>query len=168
MDNYKGARIGVVVECENGYFSGGGGGGWTFDNSGKKIKQFAGPGGRDHQLNFIQAVRSRKPQDLNGNIEECHYSSGHCHQANISYRLGQKADLASIQESLKANPISLESFERMTMHLKANEVDLAKNLAAIGPSLEMSNERFVGAGCEMANLLLKRDYREPFAIREQV
>lgn len=168
MDNYKGARIGVVVECENGYFSGGGGGGWTFDNSGKKNKQFAGPGGRDHQLNFIQAVRSRKSQDLNGNIEECHYSSGHCHLANISYRLGQKADLAAIQESLKANPIALESFERMITHLKANEVDLAKNLAAIGPALEMADERFVGVGREMANLLLKRDYREPFAIREQV
>ncbi|MHC4159817.1 MAG: Gfo/Idh/MocA family protein, partial [Planctomycetota bacterium] len=39
MDNYRGVRIGVVIECEGGYFAGGGGGGWAYDNDGKKIKQ---------------------------------------------------------------------------------------------------------------------------------
>ncbi|MHC4756754.1 MAG: Gfo/Idh/MocA family oxidoreductase, partial [Planctomycetota bacterium] len=30
--SYKGIRIGIVIECENGYFAGGGGGGWIYDN----------------------------------------------------------------------------------------------------------------------------------------
>ncbi len=37
---------------------------------------------------FIQAVRSRKPEDNNANAEVAHYSAALCHLANISYRLG--------------------------------------------------------------------------------
>lgn len=170
MDNFKGARVGFVVECEDGYFVGGAGGGWVCDNQGKHVKQFAGTGGRDHQLNFIQAVRSRKPADLNGNVEECHFSSGLCHMANISHRLGQKSTPAEIQERLQANPSAREAFERFLGHLKANEIDTVKNLATLGPTLTMDTqtERFTGEGSDMANLLIKRDYREPFVIRDQV
>jgi hypothetical protein len=70
MDNYKGVRIGVVVRCEDGYFAGGGGGGWIYDNKGNKIKQFSSEGGKYHNVNFIKAVRSRKVTDLNADIVE--------------------------------------------------------------------------------------------------
>jgi predicted dehydrogenase len=43
-----------------------------------------------HMRNFLQAVRSRKPADLNGDIEEGHLSAALCHLANISYRTGRK------------------------------------------------------------------------------
>ena len=170
MDNYKGARIGLVVECENGYFSGGGGGGSAFDNEGKRIKQFKGPGGKDHQLNFIQAVRSRKPEELNGNIEECHISSAMCHMANISYRLGQKSPVSEIKEKLSSCQFCTETFTRFENHLKANEVDLQKTQAVLGPALKMDagTERFTGDWSREANLLIKREYREPFVIRDQV
>ena len=161
---------GLVIRTTGGRLVGGGGGGWVFDNQGKRLKQFAGPGGRDHQLNFIQAVRSRKPSDLNGNIEECHYSSSLCHMANISYRLGQKSAPAEIKERLQSNPPAQEAFDRFLGHLKANEIDTVKNLAALGPTLTMDNptERFTGEGSDMANLLIRRQYREPFVIRDQV
>jgi predicted dehydrogenase len=170
MDNYKGTRIGVVVDCEGGYFAGGAGGGWAYDQNGKKLKQFAGPGGRDHQLNFIQAVRSRKPQDLNTSVEQCHYSSAMCHMANISYRVGQQAGVAQAQEALKSDPVANEAFERIQAHLKANEVDLRKHLVTLGPSLEMDGdkERFTGPWSEEANMLIRRVYREPFAVRDKV
>ncbi|MBI3737261.1 gfo/Idh/MocA family oxidoreductase, partial [Candidatus Sumerlaeota bacterium] len=48
--------------------------------------------GGDHFLNFINAVRSRKREDLNAEIEEGHLSSSLCHLANISYRLGRTLD----------------------------------------------------------------------------
>jgi predicted dehydrogenase len=39
----------------------------------------------DHAANFIKAVRSRKPADLNADILEGHLSSALCHLANASY-----------------------------------------------------------------------------------
>jgi predicted dehydrogenase len=43
----------------------------------------------DHFANFIGAVRSRKPETLNSEIEEGHLSTVLAHLANISYRVGR-------------------------------------------------------------------------------
>ncbi|MGO9895642.1 MAG: gfo/Idh/MocA family oxidoreductase, partial [Bryobacteraceae bacterium] len=43
----------------------------------------------NHWANFIEAVRSRKPSDLNAPIEEGAISTTLVHLANISYRLGR-------------------------------------------------------------------------------
>jgi hypothetical protein len=51
----------MVIKCEHGYFTGGRGGGWTYDNNGNKIKQFAGDGGWGHMTNFLNTMRSRRP-----------------------------------------------------------------------------------------------------------
>ena len=53
-------------------------------------EQAPGPSGNDrgnNWLNFIEAVRSRKPEDLNAPIEEGAISTTLVHLANISYRL---------------------------------------------------------------------------------
>jgi hypothetical protein len=83
MDKYKGADIGIVIECE---------GGWVtvpsytaataYDNDGKEIKSFKGS--ESHYGNFIKAVRSRKTADLNADILQGHLSSALCHTGNIS------------------------------------------------------------------------------------
>jgi predicted dehydrogenase len=44
---------------------------------------------RSHMENFLQAVRSRREQDLNCRIDEGHVSAAMVHMANISYRLGR-------------------------------------------------------------------------------
>ncbi|MHC4153758.1 MAG: Gfo/Idh/MocA family protein [Planctomycetota bacterium] len=49
----------------------------------------AGSGGGGHYENFIKAVRSGNPEDLNADIEIGHLSASLCHMANISYRLGR-------------------------------------------------------------------------------
>jgi predicted dehydrogenase len=46
-----------------------------------------GHGGGDHFANFIDCVRSRKPEDLNAPIQEGHISAALVHLANASYRL---------------------------------------------------------------------------------
>lgn len=43
-----------------------------------------------HFDNFIKAVRSRKPEDIQGNAVQGHISATHCHLANIAYRLGRE------------------------------------------------------------------------------
>jgi predicted dehydrogenase len=41
-----------------------------------------------HMANFLKAVRSRKPEDLNADVQIGVRSADLCHLANISYRLG--------------------------------------------------------------------------------
>ena len=40
-----------------------------------------------HRENFVKAVRSRRPEDVRGDILDGHLSSALCHLANVSYRL---------------------------------------------------------------------------------
>ncbi|MEX2263312.1 MAG: Gfo/Idh/MocA family oxidoreductase [Bryobacteraceae bacterium] len=46
-------------------------------------------GGGDHFANFLSAVRSRKPSDLNAEVEEGATSCTLMHLGNIAYRLGR-------------------------------------------------------------------------------
>ena len=77
-----------------------------------------------HFQNFIDAVRSRKREDLHCEIEDGHLSTSLCHLANISLRTGRK---------LVFDP---------------------------------KTETFTGD--DEANRLLRREYREPFVVPEQV
>jgi hypothetical protein len=43
---------------------------------------------REHQLNFIDCLRSRKAP--NGDVEECHRSATLVHLGNIAYRTGNR------------------------------------------------------------------------------
>ncbi len=54
----------------------------------RKSTKFNGGDDQYHFDNFVKAVRSRKVEDLNGDIAEGHLSAALCHLANISYRLG--------------------------------------------------------------------------------
>jgi len=168
MPNYRGVRIGNVIHCEHGYFAGG----WAYDNDGNKVKQFKLDGGGAHQGNFIEAVRSRKPADLNADILEGHLSSALCHTGNISHRVGQETSQDEIREEIKCEPEALETFERFKEHLAANGVDISKTQATLGPWLKMNprKETFTGMGraTRMANRLLTRDYRKPFVVPKRV
>jgi len=170
MDHYRGTRVGMVVECENGYFVGGDGGGWIYDNNDKKVKQCKGGGGGGHHANFIKAVRSRKVSDLNADIEKGHLSSALCHMGNVSYLLGKKMSVDEIKKAIGNNAVLMESFERMHEHLNANEVDLEKEPITMGPMLTMDpqTEKFTGELSDMANMYVKRNYREPFVVPEKV
>jgi predicted dehydrogenase len=50
--------------------------------------------------NFIKAVRSRKREDLNADIEEGHFSSALMHLANISYRIGRSIEFDPAKEQI--------------------------------------------------------------------
>lgn len=42
--------------------------------------------------NFLRAVKSRKDEDICGNVLDGHVSSAHCHLGNIAYRLGRTVE----------------------------------------------------------------------------
>jgi predicted dehydrogenase len=167
MDKYKGAGIGIVIECEGGhvtvpsYTSAA-----AYDKEGRQIQKWSGE--EDHFANFIKAVRSRKPAELHAEILEGHLSSALCHTGNISYRLGAKRPPGEIKEAIRADQGLAEAFDRMTEHLAANGVDLAVEQAALGVPLKMDpkTERFVGN--DAASALLTRKYRPSFVVPEKV
>ena len=174
MDECLGIRVGIIIKCENGYFAGGRGGGWVYDNDGGKIKHFPGDGGRGHHQNFIDAVRSRKRSELRADILKGHICAGLSHMANISYRLGQNSTPETALEAIQDHRYASERFEQIQKHLLLNDVDIAKTGITVGPMLEMDpkTERFVGDGeystARWANDMLTRRYRTPFVVPDKV
>jgi hypothetical protein len=175
MDAYRGIRVGVIVQCENGYFAPGvSGGGGVYDNQGKKITQFSSAGGGKHQANFVAAMRSRKSADLNAPLEGGHVSSALCHVANISYRLGNETTNESIREAVRAQALQHDAVSRMMDHLEANQANTKARCPIAGPALELvpgheafeTHEKFDTG--YWGNSMLARDYREPFVVRSSV
>ncbi|PAW61065.1 MAG: dehydrogenase [Opitutia bacterium Tous-C1TDCM] len=166
MDKYRGVGVGNVIDCEGGsvvttnYFAA-----TAFDRAGKVVKEFKGTD--RHMQNFVDAVRSRKQADLYGPIEEGHVSSALCHLGNISHVLGQAAAPADLKARIKGNAGLAESVGRMTEHLAANDVDLARTPLTYGVPLTLDpkrRERFAGEFAAVANPLLTRNYRAPFVV----
>lgn len=168
MDKYKGASVGVVIECENGHalVTSNYKQAAAYDKNGTEIKKFEGEG--NHFENFIKAVRSRKHSDLTGDILEGHISAGLCHMGNISHRVGKLSAPQQIRAAIKSDQGATETFERIATHLEANGVDLEKTKATLGAVLKMDTklERFKNNSA--ANKLLTREYRKPFVVREKV
>jgi hypothetical protein len=177
MDQLKGVREGVIFQCEHGYFAGFRGGGWIFDNDGKKIKQFKGDGGSDHHANFIEAVRRRQPAILNAPMRQGHISSAVCHLGNLSFRLGANSNRKKIIEKIGDCKLAQDTFERIEKHLSANEVDLKNSPMKLGPWLTIDQEtdtiiccdgNNTGSVLEQANHLACGSYRKPFVIDENI
>jgi predicted dehydrogenase len=168
MDSYRGQRVGIVIECEQGYFAGGRGGGAAYDYDGKMIEQFKGDSGADHQLNFVEAVRSRNSDHLRAEIREGHLSSALGHMAGISYRLGHNANQEEIKERLSGDPLAAEALDRMAEHLRANQVDLQQSPLTLGSVLNWNDSTQKFDGGAQNNRMLTRDYRPPFVVPEVV
>jgi predicted dehydrogenase len=167
MDKYKGAGIGVIVECEGGYvrvpdYTSA----TVFDKEGNKIKEFKGT--ENHHGNFVKAVRNRKPSELNADIPEGHLSSGLCHTGNISYRLGAKKSADEIREAIKSDKGASETFDRLAEHLAANGIDLNSDKLILGLPLKMDPETEKFIGNSKANTMLTREYRKGFVVPEKV
>jgi predicted dehydrogenase len=173
MDHFRGVRIGIAVECENGYFAGGAGGGWVYDRDGKRVKQFASSGGDKHVENFIQAVRSRKTQDLKAPVAGGHTSSALCHLANISHRLGTQMTQPELKAQTSSRADVAETLDRFETHLAANGVDLAQSKPTLGPVLGFlpDEERFASSSeydlGAWANRLIRDDYRPPYVVPDR-
>ena len=119
---------------------------------------------------FINAIRSRKPEDNNANAEVAHYSAALCHLANISYRLGEPVPYNKSSQSLGDNKQVVETFNNLRDNLKAVDVNLEETTYTLGPKLDFDAqaEQFTGTGSAAANPLLSRAYRNPFVVPEQV
>lgn len=117
---------------------------------------------------FLNAVRSRKPEDCNAGPEHGHFSSALCHLANISYRLGERVPFDG--KKLGDNREVVETFHNIQENLTGVGVKLEGLTYQLGRTLTVDRgaERFTGEGAKQANALLTREYRKPFAMPEKV
>jgi predicted dehydrogenase len=169
--NYRNIQSGYVIQFEHGYYAGGRGGGRAFDSGGKQIQSFKGDGGGEHARNFIDAVKSRKRESLNAEIEVTHYSSSWCHLANAAYRLGSGYSREKAESIAQSSAPWKELLDNFQHHLEANHVDLAQAGLKVSSILEVDPKRetFTGASATPDALaLLRREYRKPYVMPEQV
>jgi predicted dehydrogenase len=169
MDQLRGIREGICLDCEGGSFVGLRGGGSVFDRDGKRIRQFPGDGGGRHMANFLDAVRARRPAELQAPIAEGHVSSAVCHLGNLSWRLGRPAAESECAAALATHPGAPEAFAALERHLAANGVDAKRTRFVLGPELEPDAEgrtvRAAGGGSETlaaAQALARGTHRAPY------
>jgi predicted dehydrogenase len=166
-DALKAAKVGVIFEGSDGYlvcpsYSAG----LVFDKNGQQVKEFKGSSEEGHFGNFVKAVRSRQPKELNADILEGHLSSALCHLGNISYRLGAPVSADQLTAKFKDDAIYSETVDRFLQHLRDNNVDPATTKITLGPQLALNGKQevFVGARADEANKFLTRDYRAPYVV----
>jgi predicted dehydrogenase len=166
----KGVDIGIVFEGSEGYvaltsYTGGS----AFDKDGKQIQRFSGGRYEMHHANFIKAVRSRNPEDLNCDVAKGALSASLVHMANISYRLGQPTPTAEIVKRLDAVKMSdnaKDVLDRTVAHLAENnvQIDDDKTLFQCGQYLTFDPKLQMFSGNAKANELMTREYRKGFEI----
>jgi len=153
---FKGTKVGVCIQCEGGYTVGTN----VFDADGKKIQSF--PETEDHFANFIKALRSGKPEDLNADILEGHRSTSICHAGNLSYRLGKPASVDEQRRQLGDLPPWREMHERYVRYLVELGVD--PDTSVLGPWLECDAANECIRNHPQANELVRGSYRQPFEV----
>jgi predicted dehydrogenase len=169
MDTYQGISVGKVIHCEHGCVVGSTSQHTAFDKQGRQIQVFK-PTTPELGRNFIDAVRSRRQNDLAADILDGHLSATLVHMANISHRLGRTMPEHEAGARIQGNKDLAAAYGRMKAHLSANGVDLDKTPATLGAMLtfDSKSERFVGEFSQPANGLVSRPYRRPFEVPQQV
>lgn len=165
MDSYRGSRVGVVVQCEEGHIlvAGAYRNVYVFDKKGKRIKHFKG-GGRAFG-SFLDAVAAQDPSMVNAPIQEGHISSALCHAGNVSHRVGEHTTTSEIAKKISNNELLSKSFARMAKHLKANKVDIdsGKHLV-LGQWLDIDPKNDTLIGNDAGQKFWKREGREGFKV----
>lgn len=125
--------------------------------------------GRPHFRNFVDCIRSRNRDELNGEILEGHRSALLAHLGNISFRLGKEVPFDQQPTAFGGDKLAAEAFDDMKRHL-AEEADLklAGTAYRLGRTLRFDavTEKFIGD--PDADQMLVRPYREPFVVPDQV
>lgn len=169
---YRDGRVSVIIDCEDGYFVGGRGGGWTYDNDGEKMEHFVGDAGEGHFRNFFKAMRSRKKSDLHAPIENGHHSACLSHMANVSYRLGKEMSPGELWERMSDDKEALDAIERYSEQLAEWDIDVKSVPWRTGASLgfDPEKEHFTGSSSLVAkaNEMLHRKDRAPFIVPKHV
>ncbi len=164
-EKYRDVSIGTFFDCEKGRFVSAGGTVAAYTPEGEVIERFTGGG--DHFRNFVDAVKSRKREDLNSEVLEGHLSTSLCHLANLSYRLGERRTMET-DDPFGKNAEANEMYLRFRRHLEQQGIDPSKAQAGFGRALAFDPQAEKFAGDPEADALLSRDYRKPYVVPDKV
>lgn len=117
---------------------------------------------------FINAVRSRKMNEVNCDAEVAHYSAALCHLANISYRLGKTGAFDPKVKVIGDNKQVVESFEALESNLHGLKLNVDSPQYHVGRELQFDPKTEKFTGDDEANALLTRPYRAPYVVPEKV
>jgi predicted dehydrogenase len=164
--DYRGSKIGNIFHGTEGYvvltsYTSGA----AFDKDGKMVTTFNGAG--DHYRNFIDAMRSRKQEDLAGEVYEGHLSSALCHLGNVSYRLGELVSFGTKPRVFEDSEAAMETLQRTEAHLAENGVDMQQSQYRLGRKLNIDPKKERFKGDKEANAQLFRKGREPFVVPDR-
>lgn len=131
----------------------------------------APPGGlpenyaREHFQNFIDCVRSRRKENIQGPLLDGHRTATLAHLGNISYRLGDEVSFQQSPSDLLEEQLAHDAWEGLRRHLTDEaRLNLANLRYRHGRALrfDATSETFVDA--PEADELLRRSYREAYAL----
>ena len=160
-----GIRIGLVVRCEGGQLRGGLGGTYAVAPDGKKsIRKFPGDGGARHQANFIDAVRSRRKEDVAARVIPAERAAAIAHLANISLRAGTVAGAAALDQAIGSNETVRRTLADHRKHLA--DWGLSDPPFAVGRALAIDPATGNVLTKEIAPELIRRPDRPEFAVPE--
>jgi len=134
----------------------------AYDRDGKIVRTFSGHGPVSHFVNFIEAVRSGRREDLNADVEQGSLSTATPHTSNISYRVGEVASVTRQRAQIDGVPGFDESFDRFQTTLGHHGID--PNTATLGPWLQIDRRKERIKNHDRANELVRGSYRELFQV----
>lgn len=160
-ENFRFTSVGITIDCENG---------WVgishspycvaYDKNDKIIQKWSTGG--DHFQNFVNAVRNGNNNDLASDVLCGHLSTRIGHAGNISYRLGERANVSEQKKVVADYPYFAEMHERYLKHLAAHEID--PNETILGRWLECDTENECFVGNDDAYKFARGSYRKPYLI----
>ena len=169
MDQCQGQRAGVIVTCEGGSIAGLTGAA-AYDLKGKVLEKFPGDGGATHMRNFLDAVRSRRAEELAAPATLGHLAAATCHYGNISFRVGKPEGIAAAESALGGVDAARDVLKELQQHVGVHGVDLARQPFTLGQSIH-PDETGDGITCTSsdhavdlaaARYLLRETQRTPY------
>jgi len=137
--------------------------GVAFSYDGEELGKWSG--GRDqlHYDNFVKAVKSRRREDLNLDIEDGHLSSALAHLGNVSWALGEPVEPGTRPSLAADDPRVRQTLESFEAHLADNNVDFSETQLSLGRTLAIdpATER---SDDPEANQLFSREYRKGYEL----
>lgn len=116
---YKGIRVGILIECENGYIKGGRGGMVATELDARTIiEKFPGDGGRDHQNDFINAIIANDSSISTAQVSDAQKAASIGHIGDISYRAGETVSVAELEDTIAGNEDLLGIVAQQRVQLK--------------------------------------------------
>jgi hypothetical protein len=135
----------------------------AFNYDGHKLGAWKEGNYQQHFANFVAAVRSRRREDLNLDIEDGHLSSALAHLGNVSWTLGEPVAIGTRPPLGGDDPHAKASLDTFEAYLREHKVDVSKTKLLLGRELTIDpqSER---TGKPEIDRLFTREYRKGYEL----